>query len=158
MALKTGLTFLCAVVISANAMAWTSPEAAKAAKANPDLANALSKEIGGTPDEAAGAAGAMFGVAKTRLKPEDFSQVAKAVPGMDLLLKAAPASASAPAGPGGAMAQLAGTAGSIPAVASAFGKIGISPQLAPKVASALVAYVTKTGGSGVAGLLAGALK
>ena len=146
------------LVMPADVLAWTSPEAAAAAKANPELATALSKEIGGTADEAAGAAGAMFSLAKTRLKPEEFSQVAKAVPAMDLILKAAPAAGAAPAGPAGALAQAAGTVGSIPAVASAFGKMGISPQLAPKVASALVSYVTKTGGTGVAGLLAGVLK
>jgi hypothetical protein len=34
------------------------------------LIGALSKEIGGSPEQAAGAAGALFGVAKSRVKPE----------------------------------------------------------------------------------------
>ena len=55
--------------------------AADAAKASPELVTALSKEIGGTPEQAAGAAGALFNVAKSRLKPEQFSQVAAAVLG-----------------------------------------------------------------------------
>ena len=74
---------------SAQAGAATA-EASAAAKASPELIGALSKEMGATPEQAAGAAGTLFGVAKTRLKPEDFSQIATAVPGMDSLLKAAP--------------------------------------------------------------------
>src|SRR5688500_1024200 len=60
--------------------------AAAAAKASPALVEALGKEIGASPEQAAGAAGALFGLAKSRLKPEEFSQVATAVPGMDALL------------------------------------------------------------------------
>jgi Protein of unknown function VcgC/VcgE (DUF2780) len=82
--------------------------AADAAKASPDLVNALSKEIGATPEQAAGAAGALFNVAKSRLKPEQFSQIAAAVPGMDSLLSAAPAAGGMGALPGGAASLLAG--------------------------------------------------
>jgi Protein of unknown function VcgC/VcgE (DUF2780) len=140
------------------AEAWTSPEAAAAAKASPELVAGLSKEIGGTPEEAAGAAGALFGLAKSRLKADEFSQVSNAVPGMDLLLKAAPAAAAATGGPAGALSQLAGTVVSIPGVASQFSRMGLKPELAPKVASALVSFVTSSGGAGVGGLLAGVLK
>jgi hypothetical protein len=52
------------------------------------------------------AAGSLFDLAKSRLKPEDFSQVAKAVPGMDGLLKAAP-----PMGGGNPLSNVAGTSG-----------------------------------------------
>ena len=63
---------------------------ADAAKASPDLVGALSKELGSSPGQAAGAAGTLFGLAKSRLKPEEFGQISKAVPGMDALLSAAP--------------------------------------------------------------------
>src|SRR5262245_48725641 len=66
--------------------AWALDEVA-----SPDLVGALAKELSATPQQAQGAAGALFSLAKTRLKPEEFSQVAAAVPGMDGLLKAAPA-------------------------------------------------------------------
>jgi hypothetical protein len=56
---------------------------------------ALSKEIDATPEQAAGAAGTLFAVAKSRLKADEFSQIAKAVPGMNALLNAAPASSAA---------------------------------------------------------------
>src|SRR5262245_21739673 len=63
-----------------------SAAATAAAKASPELVNALSKELGSTPAQAAGAAGSLFSLAKSRLKADEFSQVAKAVPGMDSLL------------------------------------------------------------------------
>src|SRR5690349_472236 len=68
-----------------------------AAKANPELANGLAKEMGATPEQAAGAAGVIFGIARSLLKPDDFAQLEKAVPGMDAFLAAVPSDvASAP--------------------------------------------------------------
>src|ERR1044072_9635469 len=57
---------------------------------SPELVGKLTKELSLTPEQAVGGAGALFGVAKSRLKPEDFLKVANVVPGMDGLLKAAP--------------------------------------------------------------------
>ena len=123
-----------------------------AAKASPEIVGALSKEIGATPEQAAGAAGALFGVAKSRLTPSDFSQIEKAVPGMDALLKAAPALG------GGAMSQLAGAAGGLTTAAASFTKLGLTPEMVAKAVPVLTAAVTKAGGSSVGNLLAGALK
>src|SRR5262245_35946618 len=63
---------------------------ATAAKASPTLVEGLAKELGSTPEQAAGAAGVLFGIAKALLKPEDFAKVSQAVPGMDSLLAAVP--------------------------------------------------------------------
>src|SRR5215831_6969198 len=96
----------CAMVL---VLAWTTAARAQAdvaapvqtealtaaAKASPKLVNGLAKEIGSTPEQAAGAAGALFGIAKALLKPEDFEKIAKAVPGMDSLLAAVPVEAMA---------------------------------------------------------------
>ena len=70
--------------------ATTASAAAAAVKASPDLTAALSQELGATPEQSAGAAGVLIGAAKTQMKPNDWAQVAKAVPGMAALLKAAP--------------------------------------------------------------------
>ena len=137
----------------------TSPEATAAAKASPALIAALSKEIGGTPEQAAGAAGALFGVAKTKLKPEEFAQVSKAVPGMSSLLKAAPALGAV--GTAGALSKVGGlgaSAGSLASAASAFSKLGLSPDLVAKAIPILTSFVSKSGGANVGSLLAGALK
>ena len=131
-------------------------EAAAAAKASPELIGALSKEMGATPEQAAGAAGTLFGVAKSRLKPEDFSQIATAVPGMDSLLKAAPSAG------GGAtsstLSQLGAGATGLASAASQFTKLGLSPDMVTKAVPVLTSFVTKSGGSKAGSLLAGALK
>jgi hypothetical protein len=129
----------------------------EAAQTSPELVGALSKELGTTPDKAAGAGGALFSLAKSRLAPGDFSQVSKAVPGMDLLLKAAP-SAGAAVGTSGALSQLAGSAGSLAGTAAAFSSLGLKPELVSKAVPVLVSFVTKSGGGDVGKLLAGALK
>jgi hypothetical protein len=130
-------------------------EAAAAAKASPELVGALSKEIGGTPEQAAGAAGALFGIAQSRLKPDQFSQVAKAVPGMDALLKAAPAAGT---GASGAVSQIAGSATGLASAASAFSKLGLKPDMVAKAVPFLTSFVGKSGGASVGNLLAGVLK
>jgi hypothetical protein len=130
--------------------------AALAAKASPELVGSLSKEIGGTPEQAAGAAGALFGLAKTRLKADEFAQVSNAVPGMPSLLKAAPATGSKSAT--SAIAQVTGSAGGLATAATAFTKLGLKPELVAKAVPALVSFVTKSGGTNVGNLLAGVLK
>lgn len=132
--------------IAANAAAQGGTAAA--AKASPELISALSGQIGGSPEQAAGAAGALFGLAKSRMKPEEFGQVSKAVPGMDLLLGAAPALG------GGAMSQLGGLA----SMASAFSKLGLKPEMVAKAIPVLTQFVSKSGGANLGSLLAGALK
>jgi len=152
------VTFVAALALSASAPRGATADAAAlaaAAKASPDLVGALSKELGSTPDQAAGAAGALLGLAKTRLKPAEFAQVSKAVPGMDLLLKAAPAAGS---GGAGALTQMAGSAAGLAAASSAFSKLGLKPELVAKAIPVLTSFVSKSGGAGVASLLAGVLK
>jgi hypothetical protein len=131
--------------------------ASAAAKASPDLVGALSKEIGSSPEQAAGAAGALFGIAKSRLKPEEFSQIASAVPGMDSLLGAAPG-AGAAVGTSGAMEHAAGSASGLTEASSAFSKLGLSPDMVTKAVPVLTSFVTKSGGASAGNLLAGALK
>ena len=130
--------------------------AAAAAKANPELVDALSMEIGATPEQAAGAAGALFGLAKSRLSADEFSQVSNAVPGMDALLSAAPALGAV--GTAGALSQAAGSAGGLASAASAFSKLGLKPDMVSKAIPVLTSFVTTSGGANVANLLAGALK
>jgi hypothetical protein len=126
-------------------------------KANPALVSALSKEMGATPEQSAGAAGALFGVAKSRLKADEFSQIATAVPGIDSLLKAAPGASGGLGGAAG-LSQLGGSAASLATAASAFSKLGLKPEMVSKAIPVLTSFVTKSGGANVGELLAGALK
>src|SRR5689334_18318008 len=131
--------------------------ASAAAGASPALIGELSKELGATPEQAAGAAGALFSVAKSKLSPEDFSQVSGAVPGMDLLLKAAPGSSIGPVGITGPP-PVGASAGGLAGAASAFTKLGLKPDMVAKAVPVLTSFVTKSGGGNVGNLLASALK
>jgi Protein of unknown function VcgC/VcgE (DUF2780) len=147
--------FIAVFALGGSGLASQAPQdlaqqaASAAANANPELIGNLSKELGSTPEQAAGAAGALFGVAKARLTPEEFSRVASAVPGMDSILKAAPAT-TAPQGLGGVPG--------VASVSSAFTKLGLKPEMVSKAVPILTSYVSKVGGPTVGNLLAGALK
>jgi Protein of unknown function VcgC/VcgE (DUF2780) len=139
------LTF--GVALSAQAPA---PDLSKTA--NPELIGLLTTEVGVTPAQAEGGAGALLGLAKSRLKPEEFAEVSTAVPGTDALLKAAPAMTS-----GGAAMGLAG-AGGLASLAGSFSKLGLKPDSAAKFAPVLLKYVNGKGASGAASLLTRAFK
>lgn len=152
-------------LVLAAAMSVQAPAAPQTqGTANPDLVGALAQELGSTPKQAEGAAGALFGLAKTRLKPEDWSKVAGAVPGMDGLLKAAPAEATGTTGTAadaikGAAGRAAGSSATgLASVAGAFQQLNLKPEQAAKAVPILTKYVTKSGGAEVGQLLAGVLK
>ena len=126
--------------------------------ASPEVVGELVKETGVTPRQAQGAAGALFGVAKSKLTVADFAKVAGAVPNMDGLLKAV-----APADPKmAALAAVAGSAGgglgTMASAVSAMSKLGIKPDTIATMAPALIKIVGAKGGADVGKLLAGALK
>jgi hypothetical protein len=158
-----------------------------AARASPDFVKGLANELGSTPEQAAGAAGVLFTIAKALLEPEDFAQVEKAVPGMDALLAAVPADAAGtsgatPALPGSSFTPTAGFASSSPSaitmpassaapggtpitaqnwIGSAiagFMKMGIKPDMIAKAVPYLSGYLKKHGTAGLGSLIGGLLK
>jgi hypothetical protein len=159
---SVGIVCVALILTSAYAAAASqvpqdvSKAASAAASASPELIGALSKQLGSTPEQAAGAAGALFGLAKSRLKADEFAQVADAVPGMNALLKAAPSAGAI--GTTGGLPAAAGAATGLASAASAFSKLGLSPDLVGKAVPVLTQFVTKSGGAQVGSLLAGALK
>lgn len=126
--------------------------------ANPELIGQLTKALSITPAQASGGAGALFGLAKSRLSPADFSKVAASVPGIDGLIKSAPA----PSGSKGLSALPGvsgfGDLGGLASTAGSFKKLGLSPDMAAKFVPVLTKFAQSKGGSGVASILAGALK
>ena len=148
------------VAVDATAQAQAAPELANSA--NPELVGALSKELGATPTQAEGAAGALFGAAKTKMPASDWAKVSSAVPGMDGLLKAATAGAAVgtagASGAAGAAAAASGMSGGLGGAAAAFSKLGLKPEMVAKAVPVLVQYVSKPGGAGVGSLLSAAMK
>jgi hypothetical protein len=131
--------------------------AGQGGSASPELVGMLTKELNVTQDQATGGAGALFDLAKSRLKPEEFSQVSDAVPGMDGFLNAAPKQ-----GDGSALGSLGsallGGSGGLASVAGAFGSLGLSPDMVSKFIPLITQFVQSKGGASVASLLMGALK
>src|SRR4051812_11799103 len=125
---------------------------------SPDLIGELTKSFSITPAQATGGAGALFGLAKTRMSPGDFSKVADTVPGMDALLKAAPTVSGGGGIPGVSGSALPGGLGGLASVAGSFQKLGLSPSMAAKFVPLLTNFVQAKGGASVASLLSGALK
>ena len=179
---RIACTIACAIVAlsSRTITAWAQvPSEAlvqsAAAKASPELVNGLAKELGSTPEQAAAAAGVLFSLAKSFLKPEDFAAVSKTVPGMDALLAATPAgvvpgSGSAARGPsmltpGFASSSSSSTTGAMSAAsdplssaAAGFSKLGIKPEMIAKALPFLAGYLKKYGGAALASILGGLFK
>src|SRR5262245_17278678 len=179
---------LCAIVglLSAETAAFAQFDAgtpsqsdalSAAAKASPKLVKELAKELGSTPEQAAGAAGVIFGIAKSFLNQDDFAKVAKAVPGMDALLAAVPPEAVGTSGQPAALApstltpgfassspstslstpgitMAAAPSGMVSAIAG-LSKLGIKPEMIAKAVPFLSGYLKKHAGAAVGGLLGG---
>ena len=144
---------LSAVVVAAQP---APPDLSKSA--NPELVGSLTKELGATPQQAEGAAGALFDVARQKMPAAEWTKVSGAVPGMDALLKAAPVSGGAGAGGAAAAGAMAKAGGSLGAAAAAFSKLGLKPEMVAKAVPILTQYVSKAGGADVGASLAAALK
>lgn len=163
--MRLSMMLLLALLSSASAFAQTRPAPLKIAQtANPELVGKLARSLGATPKQAEGAAGSLFAAAKSRMQPQDFSRVAKVVPGLAGLLRAAPSVGGDAAGEIGSLANAVGLGGAaselgtVAMVAAAFQKLGLNPELAAQAASIITNYVKQKGGVRVAQLLAGALK
>ena len=166
-------------------VAFTTPQGAEAmsaaVKASPKLVNGLAKELGSTPEQAAGAAGVIFGIAKSLLKPEDFAAMSKAVPGMDALLAAVPTDGVGTSGASPALlaptpgfassssatlpSSAASSSSSTPAMnmapleaISALGKMGIKPEMIAKAVPFLSGFLKKNGSAALGSLLGGLFK
>ena len=141
-ALALAVTVLMAIATAAAGQNQTST----------DLVSQLSKELGASTQQAEGAAGSLLSTARSKMKPDDWTKVAKSIPGVDNLLKAAPAS------PVGTTGVPASAGGGLAGVAAAFSKLGLKPDMVAKAIPVLTGFVTKNGGADVGNLLANALK
>jgi len=114
--------------------------------ADTGLISVLGKAMGGaTTAQSQGAAGSIFGLAKSRLSPDEFSKVSNSVPGMDGLLKAAPDVGALP--PTG-----------LDSIDKSFAMLGLKPEMVSKAIPAVTNYVSRTGGKDVGKMLSGVLK
>jgi len=138
--------FICFAVVAASFAA----DAPKTSGIADHLASAFSLK----PEQASGAAGSIFSLAKSKLSAADFAKIAGGIPEMDSLLKAAPSASSAG---GGALAALAGQGGAA-GLLGQFSKLGISPETAAKIVPEALNFVKGKQGEEVMNLLSKAIK
>jgi hypothetical protein len=152
------MCLLCGVFLLSGVRLYAQGSAAQPLKnSSSELVGQLTKGLSITRPEARGGAGTLFALAKTRLSGEEFSKVSAAVPGMNGLLKTAPALSD--------NSELSSLEGAMPGgmgrmaeVAEAFHKLGLSPEMAAKFVPVMTKFVESKGGATTASLLEKALK
>jgi Protein of unknown function VcgC/VcgE (DUF2780) len=108
------------------------------------LTDMLSTQLGLSPDQSKAGVGAILAYAEGALPSSDFQKVSAAIPGAGDNIQAAKAS-------GGVTGPITDTAG----LNAAFGKLGISPEIANQLVPAVTDYVGKVAGPDTANLLKG---
>jgi hypothetical protein len=120
-----------------------------------ELIDQLSKNLGVSETQAQGGAGLLFKQAKEKLGGDDFSKVSAAVPGLDSLISAAPASGG---GMMGGITKMFGGAGGIAGLAGGFSKLGLDSGMIGKFVPIILSFVQSKGGDGVKSILEKVLK
>ena len=132
-----------------------------------ELIQQLVSSLGVNEDQAKGGAGLLFNLAKDKLGAGDFQQLTNAIPGVQDLVGAAPAS-----GGGGMMGALGGVAsslggslggkmeglGDLANLAGGFSQLGLSSDMVGKFVPILLSFVQQQGGDAMKGILEKVLK
>ena len=122
------------------------------------LVDLLSSQLGVTKSQAEGGAGSIFQLAKQNLSVKDFSSVAKAVPGIDQMLGAAPKVEGSSSSLGKISSMMGNNKlGGMAGLTSSFEKLGMSGDMVSKFTPIILDYVKNKGGENVMNLLKGAL-
>jgi Protein of unknown function VcgC/VcgE (DUF2780) len=143
------------VASAAASMAGSATGATPAVAQAPGLVNILVQQLGITPTQAAGGAGSIFSMAQQSMAPSNFGLVSKAVPGMEQLLAAAPATGATNL-MGGAAGSLGGL-GNLAALASSFQNLGMGSGMMNQFIPIILQYVQSQGGFSTMSLLQGVL-
>jgi hypothetical protein len=114
-----------------------------------DLLDVLTSQLNVTPEQAIGGAGAMLGLAKNQLSATDYSQLAKSVPGLDILSGVGQLGAlSGLLGSSGQSAGLQNALGNVKNTSdldSAFGALGMDDSMVGLFAPVLLKYLGDQG-------------
>ena len=124
------------------------------------LVDLLSSQLGVSKNQAQGGAGSIFQLVKQNLSVEDFSSIAKAVPGIDQMIDAAPKIEKSSGALGGISSMMGKTSdklGGMAGLTSSFQKLGLSGDMVNKFTPIILDYVKNKGGEHAMNLLKGAL-
>lgn len=129
--------------------------------ADSGLVELLSRNLAVTEKQATGGAGSLFNLAKQNLGAEDFTRVAKAVPGIDKMMAAAPKSEGAAGMLGGASSLFGGSApavGGVASLAENFSQLGMKAGMVDAFIPIILNYVKSKGGESTMKILQSALQ
>ncbi|MEC4748871.1 DUF2780 domain-containing protein [Methylomicrobium sp. Wu6] len=137
-------------------------EAGKAAAAGvpvtqTGLTNALVNQLGVSPQQALGGAGAIFQAAKVKMAPEAFSSLSQTVPGVSDMLAAAPQVSQPLSGATSVLGGVGSTVNTMTSLAASFQRLNLSPSMVNQFIPVVVDYVRNTGGPMSATLFQSAL-
>jgi hypothetical protein len=123
-----------------------------------DLIKLLTEQLGITDAQAKGGAGLIFDLVKKHVSGDEFQQVTKAVPQVQVWMSAAPQEAG-----GGGLWGLAGSLagqlglgdlGKLAELASGFQKLNLDPGMLAKFAPIVMKFVESLGGDQLKAILA----
>jgi hypothetical protein len=146
------ITLLMGIIVSGNTVA-------KAADLG--LIQLLTKNLGVTKQQATGGAGSIFNVAKQNMDKGDFTKVAKAVPGINKMMAAAPKAGEAESMVGSASSLIGDKASSVAGVAGlagSFSKLGMKADMVEAFMPIILNYVKAKGGEPLMNALQSALQ
>ncbi len=125
-----------------------------------ELIDNLTKGLGINEDQAKGASGLLFKLAKNKLG-SDFTQVENVVPEVDDMIKSAPESGGIGGSIGGLISGLGGSVGKMgdmASLASGFKKLGLDKGMVAQVTPMILNFVQSKGGDTVKTVLEKVLK
>ncbi len=123
-----------------------------------ELINQLVSQLGVQEGQAKGGAGLLLRLAQDKLGG-DFGKIAAALPGVQEMIGAAPASGGAAKLLGGLAGALGGgKAGDLASLAAGFSQLKLDPAMIGKFVPIILSFVQSKGGADIAKLLSGVLQ
>ena len=131
----------------------SSPVSADTSK----LIGTLVDKLGVSEEQATGGAGAVFKEAKNNMDPGDYTQLLKAVPGIDSLMSTAPQAGGLASTASSLLGGSGGSAKGMANLADSFSKLGLAPDMVNQFVPVILDYVQSEGGQQAMTLLKSAL-
>jgi hypothetical protein len=150
--LMMSVAFVLGIMINVNSAALA---------ADLGLVKSLTSKLGVTDEQATGGSGAIFNLAKQNLSKGKFAQIAKAVPGIDKMMKAAPKTENDNGMLGSASSLIAKDAPAVSKAASltnSFSKLGMNADMLDKFTPVILDYVKSKGGDKTMNILQAVLQ
>ena len=110
------------------------------------LIGSLVDTLGVSEEQATGGAGAVFSEAKNNMSSGDYSQLLKAVPGIDSLISGAPQAGGLAGKASSLLGGSTGSAAGMAGLADSFSKLGLSPDMVSQFVPVILDFVQSEGG------------